>query len=355
MIIADLRGSTECLTAGGNTVITNISTKKLRFGIILLPQFTLSAFSLFLDCLRLAADEKDQSRQIRCSWDITTLTGDKVQSSTGMFVEPTAALGSVFECDYVVVVGGLISPHKKAPAALVDLLRNINKREIRLIGLCTGTFALAEASVLPENQCCVSWLHTEEFGEEFFEFSADSISLYRANGKHYTCAGGMGSAYLALEIIAAEFSEELARKCASIMMIPFERRTNEQPALIFSGVSNRVIKQALRVFEATMEDPISMFEVSRRIGITCRQMERIFKEELGKSPLRVRDRLRVRKAKQLLLETDLNFTEIAVACGLLGTKTLNRAFAREGEKLPRELRASRVNVLSHSALGRDAN
>lgn len=80
-----------------------------------------------------------------------------------------------------------------------------------------------------------------------------------------------------------------------------------------------------------MEEPISMFEVSQRIGITCRQMERIFKEELGKSPLRVRDRLRVRRAKRLLLETDLNFTEIAVACGLLGTKTLNGAFAREEE------------------------
>ncbi len=93
-------------------------TKKLKFGIILLPQFTLSALSLFLDCLRLAADEKDQSRQIRCSWDITTLSGSSVQSSTGMFVEPTAVLGSVLECEYVVVVGGLISPHKKASAAL---------------------------------------------------------------------------------------------------------------------------------------------------------------------------------------------------------------------------------------------
>ena len=316
-------------------------TKKLKFGIILLPQFTLSALSLFLDCLRLAADEKDQSRQIRCSWDITTLSGSSVQSSTGMFVEPTAVLGSVLECEYVVVVGGLISPHKKASAALLDLLRKINKRQIRLIGLCTGTFALAEANVLPENQCCVSWLHTEEFGEEFTEFSADSISLYRANGRHYTCAGGMGSAYLGLEIVATEFGEELARKCASILMIPFERRTNEQPALIYSGVSNRVVKQALRVFEKTMEDPISMADVARRIGTTRRQMERIFREELGKSPLRVRDQLRVRKAKQLLLETDLNFTEVAVACGLLGTKTLNRAFAREGEALPREQRASR--------------
>lgn len=319
----------ECVSA---------STKKLRFGIILLPQFTLSALSLFLDCLRLSADEKDHSRPIRCSWEISTLSGESVRSSTGMFVEPTASISSVLDCDYVVVVGGLIMPQKKPPEMLVDLLRKASRKGLRVVGLCTGTFALANAGILPERQCCVSWLHTEEFLEEFFEYFADSTSLFRPNGKHYTCAGGMGSAYLALEVIASEFSEELARKCASILMIPYERRTAEQPALILSGVSNRIIRQAIRIFEATMEEPVSMSEVAQRIGITSRQMERVFSEELGKSPARVRDRLRVQRAKQLLAETDFNFTEVAVACGLLGTRTLNRAFIREGEKLPRELR-----------------
>ncbi|MGH6862344.1 MAG: DJ-1/PfpI family protein, partial [Phyllobacterium sp.] len=131
----------------GDIVDSKGAAKKLRFGIVLLPQFTLSALSLFLDCLRLAADAKDQSRQIRCSWDIAILSGNSVQSSSGMFVEPTASIGSVLECDYVVIVGGLIGPQKKAPAGLLDLLRKINRTQIRLIGLCTGTFALAEANV----------------------------------------------------------------------------------------------------------------------------------------------------------------------------------------------------------------
>lgn len=86
---------------GRDDVEMKFPNQRLRFGIILLPPFTLSALSLFLDCLRLAADEKDQSRQIRCSWEITTLSGSSVQSSTGMFVEPTAELGSVLESDYV--------------------------------------------------------------------------------------------------------------------------------------------------------------------------------------------------------------------------------------------------------------
>ncbi|PSH64976.1 GlxA family transcriptional regulator [Phyllobacterium sophorae] len=314
-------------------------TKSVKFGIVLLPNFTLSALSLFLDCLRLAADEKDQSRQIRCRWEITTLTGDSVRSSSGMVVETTAGISSVLDCDYVIVVGGLIMPKRQPPVALLELLDKANKRGVSVIGLCTGSFVLVESGILPEKQCCVSWLHKQEFDDEYFDYRSDTTSLYRANGNHYTCAGGVGSAYLALEVIGSEFDEELARKCASILMIPYERRKSEQPAPAVSEISNKVIRQTIRVFETTMEDPPSLSEVARRVGITSRQLERIFRDELGTSPSRIRDKLRVQRAKQLLVETDLNFTEVAVACGLFGTRTLNRTFEREGEKLPREIRS----------------
>ena len=314
-------------------------SKSVKFGIILLPNFTLSALSLFLDCLRLAADEKDQSRQVRCRWEITALSGDSVRSSSGMVVETTAEMSSVLDCDYMIVVGGLIMPKRQPPLALLELLRQANKRGVSVIGLCTGSFALVESGILPEKQCCVSWLHKQEFDDEYFDYRSDTTSLYRPNGNHFTCAGGIGSAYLALEIIASEFDEDLARKCASILMIPYERRKSEQPAPAVSEISNKVIRQTIRVFETTMEDPPSLSQVARKVGITSRQLERIFRDELGTSPSRIRDKLRVHRAKQLLVETDLNFTEVAVACGLFGTRTLNRTFEREGERLPREIRS----------------
>jgi transcriptional regulator GlxA family with amidase domain len=314
-------------------------TKSVRFGIIPLPNFTLSALSLFLDCLRLAADEKDQSRQIRCRWEIATLMGDSVRSSSGTVVATTAGIGSILDCDYVIVVGGLNMLKRKPPLALLELLRKASKRDVVVIGLCTGSFVLVESGILPEKQCCVSWLHKQEFADEYFDYRSDTTSLYRANGNHFTCAGGVGSAYLALEIIASEFNEDLARKCASILMIPYERRKSEQPAPAVAEISNKVIRQAIRLFETTMEESPSMSHVARQIGVTSRQLERIFRDELGKSPSRIRDKLRVHKAKQLLIETDLNFTEVAVACGLYGSRTLNRTFEREGEKLPRDIRA----------------
>jgi transcriptional regulator GlxA family with amidase domain len=99
-------------------------------------------------------------------------------------------------------------------------------------------------------------------------------------------------------------------------MIPYERRKSEQPAPAVSEISNKVIRQTIRVFETTMEDPPSLSEVARKVGITSRQLERIFRDELGTSPSRIRDKLRVQRAKQLLVETDLNFTEVAVACNM---------------------------------------
>lgn len=80
-----------------NRTVLNAETEaqRLTLGIVVLPGFTLSALSLFLDPFRLAADDKDKSRQIRCGWKICTLTGLPVESSSGMAVEPTAPILSL--------------------------------------------------------------------------------------------------------------------------------------------------------------------------------------------------------------------------------------------------------------------
>ena len=80
----------------------------LTVGVILVPSFTLLAFAGFMDTLRLAADEGDRSRQLRCRWYVMTSTGRAVRSSCGALVSPTSELVDPRLLDYVVVVGGLL-------------------------------------------------------------------------------------------------------------------------------------------------------------------------------------------------------------------------------------------------------
>lgn len=313
-------------------------TPPLRFGIIVLPNFTLSALSSFLDPIRLAADEGDRSRQIAFAWDVFTPSGKPVQSSSGIVVSPTAPLGAIERCDYVVVVGGLI-PHGWVPSeTLTDLLRRCDRRGQRLIGLCTGAFALAEAKLLDDRICSVSWFHRTEFENSFETFRADTLSQFHRSGAHFTCAGGLGAAYLAVSIIRSELSEDAARKSASILLIPYDRLDADQPALSVNGVTSGLLRRAILLFERTLDEPTTMMDVAARLGVSRRQLERAFRRELNRTALRVREELRIHRAKQLLTTTDLPLIDVAVACGYGGTGTMNRSFRRCRERLPREIR-----------------
>ncbi len=314
---------------------------KVRFGIVLLPDFTLSALSLFLDPIRLAADERDRSQQVHCAWDILTLSGDPVKSSSGLTVNPTAPIGMLERCDYVVVIGGLIPRYWTGRQALIDLLRSSADRGQQLVGLCTGAFALAEAGLLEDRTCSVNWFHKDDFTALYERCRPDIVSQFHRSGRHYTCAGGLGAACLAISLIAGDVSEEQARKAASILLIPYDIIDAEQPMPILSGIRSPLVRRAIRIFEETLDDPVSMAEIARRLGISRRQMERAFRANTSSTAVKIRERIRVRKAKELLRDTGLPLIEIAIASGFMGTGSMNRSFARQNEVPPRELRNMR--------------
>ncbi len=322
----------------GQKEAADAAPRRLSVGIVALPGFTLTALSLFLDPFRLAADDRDKSRQIRCAWKIGTLSGDPVTSSSGMVIEPTAPIGEVEECDYVAVVGGLLAQYRPRQQRLVDLIRRADKRGKSVVGLCTAAFLLAEGGLLEDRNCCVSWFHRDDFVEMFDGYTPDTTSLFHRSGRHFTCAGGLGAASLALSIIQTEISEELARKSASILMIPYELVRSEQPALSFSGVRSPLIRKAIRIFEETLEEPAPMVEVARKLGVSIRQMERGFRMALGRTAFEVREELRVKRARELLAETSLSLLDVAVASGFTDTRSMNRSFARQKQKPPREYR-----------------
>lgn len=320
---------------------TQMTQHRLSVGIVALPGFTLTALSLFLDPFRLAADDRDKSRQIRCAWKICTLSGNPVTSSSGMVIEPTATIGELDDCDYVAIVGGILTQYRPRQQALVDLIKRADKRGKTVVGLCTAAFALAEGGLLDDRNCCVSWFHRDDFLEMFDRFTADTSSLFHRSGRHYTCAGGLGAASLSLSIIQNEISEELARKSASILMIPYELVRSEQPALSFNGVRSPLIRKAIRIFEETLEEPLPMIDVARKLGISVRQMERAFRMAMDRTAFEVREELRVKKAKELLSDTGLSLLEVAVASGFTDTRSMNRSFSRQKQKAPRDYRSPR--------------
>jgi transcriptional regulator GlxA family with amidase domain len=191
--------------------------KPLSVGFILAPEFTLSAFSNFVDVLRLAADEGDFSRQIRCKWKILSHDSRPILSSSGLEVIPTAGLEDPQHFDYIVVVGGLLHAGKKSHP---DFRLSETGRRGRShpgwrvyrqfhSGACRADAWLSQLRQL------VSYHH---FEQEFPKHPVSSDELFNIDGKRMTCAGGAGVMHLAAHLIEKHCGKFEAAQALRIML-----------------------------------------------------------------------------------------------------------------------------------------
>ncbi|CAO3361467.1 DJ-1/PfpI family protein [Azospirillum palustre] len=124
------------------------SRPRLSVGFLLTRNFTLTALSSFMDMLRLAADDGDSSRQRHCRWTVMGLGRELVRSSCGLDIAPWDDLRDVQEFDYLVVVGGLLDDGPQLDPTTQAYLREAVRKDVRLIGVCTGVFTLVEAGLM---------------------------------------------------------------------------------------------------------------------------------------------------------------------------------------------------------------
>src|SRR5579864_7593248 len=128
-----------------STVITRLpqaeraQRQPLRVGVVLAQHFTLSAFAVFVDHLRLAADEGDRSRPLHVQWSIMASRAEPVSASCGVMLQPTSALLPVDTLDYVVVIGGILHAGPQLDEATMRYLREVGLTNVPLIGICTGS------------------------------------------------------------------------------------------------------------------------------------------------------------------------------------------------------------------------
>ena len=313
--------------------------RPLRVGFILANNFTLTALTTFVDVLRLAADDGDNSRPIRCQWHIMSATGEAVRSSSGILIHPTSRLINPSELDYIVVVGGLLHRGPQLDEKTSKYLVEAGKTEIDLIGVCTGSFALWRLGLLRQRKCCISWYHYRDFLEEFGDTLPIADQLFVIDGKRITCSGGVGVAYLAAHIVEARMGLSSAQKALHILQIdrnlPGSTAQSAPPTSFVSDDSR--ISRALLVMEQNLSSPLSIKELAAKIHLSTRQLERLFKEKTGQSPQSVYVDLRLRHA-YWMLKTDLSLAAIAVETGFVDGSHLSKAFKAAFGSSPSEAR-----------------
>ncbi|AWN15126.1 GlxA family transcriptional regulator [Salinisphaera sp. LB1] len=304
---------------------------KLSVGIVLLPRFTLLPFAAFVDCLRLSADSGDTSRPVNCRWTFMTVRGDAAQSSCGAQITPCTTFQSPRRFDYLVVCGGLLPQGRAADAATLDYLREAAAVGVPLVGLCTGPFALIEAGLMRNRQCCVSWFHYHDLTARYPDVTPVADRLFVVDRDRITCSGGTAAADLAAWMIERHLGKTWAQKSMHILLIDRARSGNTaqpQPT-VYDRIADNRVRRAILLIEQHLGDPITTPELASMLNISRRQLERVFRDELGMSPSRFSRTLRLRYGYWLLSNTDRSIADISIECGF----TDNAHFARQFREL----------------------
>jgi transcriptional regulator GlxA family with amidase domain len=312
----------------------------LRIGIILANNFTLSAFALFVDHLRLAADDGDRSRPVRAQWSIMASRPDPMRASCGVMTSPTSNFLDPRELDYVVVVGGVLHGGAQINEATERYLQKVADAGVKLIGMCTGSFILCRAGLMKGRTACVNWYHYQDFRDEFPEQAVVADRLFVADGDRITCAGGAGTADLASYLIERHIGWSVAQKASQVLL--FDRPRAGADAQPHPPMSERVsdprVQRALLLMEQNLAGPLPIAQVAGQLGLSTRQFERLCHTTLGMSPASAYRRLRLRYAHWLIEHTDRSVTEIAHAAGFADCAHFSRQFKENYGSSPSDQR-----------------
>lgn len=329
---ADVRTSKEMNGA--------LAPKALRVGFILSKSFTLSAFALFVDTLRLASDSEDRSRRVHCDWDVLSSTRNFITSSSGIQVAPTAPFADPSCFDYIAVVGGLLSVEEPIDSYAQAYLRKAAQAGVGLIGLCTGSFILAEAGLLKGHTACVSWLHHRDFRGRFPDIEATSEQIFRFDGKVATCAGGSSVADLAATLVRHHVGEAAERNALEILQIRHRRdATDVQPRNPLGlEARDRRVHLAIMMMEQHTEDLLSIDSIATMTGVSRRQLERLFEGDMGASPSAIYMKIRMAAAFNMVVRTNKPLIEIALETGFESLSHFTRRFRAAFGDTPSQIR-----------------
>ena len=257
-----------------------------------------------------------------------------VQTSTGFAVVATHGLDAVAEAD-TVVVPGIEEPTAEQPATVLNALRDADRREARLISICTGAFPLAAAGVLDGRRVATHWRDAPAFRALYPELEVDSGVLYVDDGRVLTSAGVAAGIDLCLHVVARDHGAERANAVARRMIVAPHRGGGqaqfvERPLPPDGG---GLVSTRAWMLEH-LDQPITVSEMARHAVCSERSFARHFRAETGTSPLRWLHEQRVLHARRLLEESDLPVEDVATRCGFGTATTLREHFARAVHSTP---------------------
>ncbi|WP_306751558.1 GlxA family transcriptional regulator [Paracoccus actinidiae] len=302
------------------------SDKPRRFTFLLLDRFTMLPFTAAIEPLRLA--NRAAGRDLY-SWRLVGPGRDWATCSNGARVALDGGLDDTLpERDDVVIACGGTEIAREATRPVLTWLRKQARGGATVGAVCTGAWVLAEAGLLDGRKATIHWENHDGFAEAF-----PQVDLYRSvfvnDGNRLTAAGGTSSIDMMLHLIAEAQGEALATEVADQMLHTTIRTNQDRQRLSIPtriGVRHPRLAAVIARMEGNLEDPISPAQLAADAGMSTRQLERLFRRYLNRSPKRYYMETRLARARNLLMQTEMSIIEVALASGFSSPSHFSKCY-----------------------------
>lgn len=332
--------------------MSNLHSTSRNFRFYLLPAFSLQSFSSAIEALRLVNEVL--GRKVY-SWEIISDDGEPVLSSCGLSICADFSLSMERDRNRrsmspqaVVVAGGRNTPsrHKQRDA----WFRECRNRGAWLVGIGGGTTVLAGAGLAEGKRCAVHWEQFPMFCERFPAVKAVQTT-FEQDGDLFTCAGGDAPFDMFLSLVHHDHGSTVVNRICQQAIVCRTRSAGDRQRLPLHSrmrMNHKAVLKIVDLMESNITEPIDVEKLAASASLSRRQVERLFRHELGYSPSRYYMELRLERAHLLLTSTRLPIVEVAIACGFVSASHFSKTYRDVYGCSPHQ---SRLPVFQH----KDAN
>ncbi|OCB27395.1 AraC family transcriptional regulator [Mycobacterium malmoense] len=259
---------------------------------------------------------------------IASLGGRDVTTSIGTRLGVTDDLSSIESADTVLVAGSDHLPARAIDPALVEAVRSVSARSRRMASICTGSFILAQAGLLSGRRATTHWHDTRLLSRAFPDVTVEPDAIFVRDGEVFTSAGISSGIDLALALVEMDYGTELVRNVARWLVVYLKRAGGQSQFSVLVEADPPPQSPLRAVIDAVAADPAadhSVKSLAARASLSTRQLTRLFQSELGTTPARYVELVRIDFARGAL-ESGRSVSETAGMAGFGSIETLRRVF-----------------------------
>ena len=298
-----------------------------RFGFLLMKDFTLISLSSAVEPLRMANRIR---REEIYSWSVITETGEPMPASDGLSINADFAIQEerlLDQLDLIIVCTGR-RVENSYTKPIERWLKLANQKGVALGAVCTGSYVLARAGLLDGYRCSIHWENLAALTDAHPEIAV-SRSVFTIDRNRFTSSGGTTPVDMMLHIVRAECGAEVSAGVAEQFIYDRVRRSDDKqriPLKHLIGNRSGKLVVAVELMEANIKEPISQQELADYVGLSRRQLQRLFQRHLLCAPSRYYLQLRLQRARELLQQTNLSLVEISSLCGFVSTSHFSKSY-----------------------------